>query len=103
MKTLLHEFLPSPVLLRKTLESHQSWMEAKLGVALADAVILEVDIDLAQIGVEKILGCSTRADATSRAARSLIPLTGLRRDATWVSAPPGTQQAGVERQGKLIF
>jgi hypothetical protein len=83
MKTLLHEFLPSPVLLRKTLESHKSWMEAKLGVALADAVILEVDIDLAQIGVEKILGCSTRADATSRAARSLIPLLAS------AETPPG--------------
>jgi hypothetical protein len=69
-----HEFLPSPVLLRRALNLHQFWIEANLGVALADAVIFEVDIDLAQIGVEKILDCSNRSDATSRAARSLIPL-----------------------------
>jgi hypothetical protein len=74
MNIHMHEFMPNPVLLRRTIERHQDWIEASLGVALADVVIFEVDIDLAQIGVETILGFSNRLDATSRAARSLIPL-----------------------------
>jgi hypothetical protein len=68
-----HEFATRPALLRKALEFHQDWIETTLGVALADAVIFQVDLNLAQIGVEKILACSGRPDA-SRAVKRLRPL-----------------------------
>jgi hypothetical protein len=68
-----HEFATRPALLRKALEFHQDWIETTLGVALADVVIFQVDLNLAQIGVEKILACSNRPDA-SRAVRRLRPL-----------------------------
>jgi hypothetical protein len=68
-----HEFATKPALLRKALEFHQTWLEAALGVAIADVVIFQIDLNLAQIGVEKILACSNRPDA-SRAVRRLRPL-----------------------------
>jgi hypothetical protein len=74
MKTSMHEFATRPTLVRKALDFHQQWIETNLGVALADVVIFQVDLNLAQIGVEKILACSSRHDPTSRAVRRLRPL-----------------------------
>jgi hypothetical protein len=74
MNTSVHEFATRPTVLRKALEFHQQWIEATLGVALADVVIFQVDLNLAQIGVEKIISCSSKPDATSRAVRRLRPL-----------------------------
>jgi hypothetical protein len=74
MNTSVHEFAARPTLLRKALEFHQEWIEATLGVALADVVIFQVDLNLAQIGVEKILACSSSPDAASRAIRRFRPL-----------------------------
>jgi hypothetical protein len=74
MNARMHEFATRPALLRRALEFHQVWIEKTLGVALADIVIFQVDLNLAQIGVEKILGCSSRPGATSRAVRRLRPL-----------------------------
>jgi hypothetical protein len=65
-----HKFTTRPALLRKALEFHQGWIETTLGVALADVVIFQVDLNLAQIGVEKILACSSLREA-SRAVRRL--------------------------------
>jgi hypothetical protein len=65
MTPRIHEFATRPALLRRALEFHQDWIERTLGVALADVVIFQVDLNLAQIGVEKILACSIRPDATS--------------------------------------
>jgi hypothetical protein len=73
MSTSMHEFATRPTVLRKALEFHQEWIEATLGCALADVVIFQVDLNLAQIGVEKILACSSRPDATSRVVRRLRP------------------------------
>ena len=68
-----HEFATRPALLRKALEFHQDWIETTLGVAIADVVIFQIDLNLAQIGVEKILACSSLREA-SRAVRRLRPL-----------------------------
>jgi hypothetical protein len=68
-----HEFATRPALLRKALEFHQAWIETTLGVAIADAVIFQIDLNLAQIGVEKILACSSLRES-SRAIRRLRPL-----------------------------
>jgi hypothetical protein len=74
MNASMHEFATRPTVLRKALEFHQEWIEATLGIALADVVMFQVDLNLAQIGVEKILACSSRPDATSRVVRRLRPL-----------------------------
>jgi ATPase family associated with various cellular activities (AAA) len=68
-----HEFATRPALLRKALAFHQDWIETTLGVALADVVIFQIDLNLAQIGVEKIIACSSLHEA-SRAVRRLRPL-----------------------------
>lgn len=73
MKVHVHEFATRAELLRKSLALHQAWIETTLGVALADAVIFQVDLNLAQIGVERIFGCPSKPDA-SRAIRRLRPL-----------------------------
>jgi hypothetical protein len=74
MKTHIHESESSWAPLRRMLDFHQSWTEATLGVALADIVIFQVDLNLALIGVEKILDSSDRPDATSRAVMKVRPL-----------------------------
>jgi hypothetical protein len=83
MNARMHEFATRPALLRRALEFHQDWIEKTLGVALADVVVFQVDLNLAQIGVEKILGCSSRPGATSRAVRRLRPLVAS------ADIPPG--------------
>jgi hypothetical protein len=65
-----HEFATRPALLRKALEFHQDWIETTLGVGIGEVVIFQVDLNLAQIGVEKILTCSSLREA-SRAIRRL--------------------------------
>jgi hypothetical protein len=69
-----HEFAARPTVLRKALEFHKEWIEATLGVGLADIVIFQVDLNFAQIGVETILACFSGPEATSRAVRRLRPL-----------------------------
>jgi hypothetical protein len=74
MKGHIDEHSSSWPSLRRMLDSHQSWTEATLGVALADIVIFQVNLNLVQIGVENILGGSGRPDATSRAVMKVRPL-----------------------------
>jgi hypothetical protein len=83
MNIQMHEFLPTPFLPRRTLESHQTWIEANLGVTLADVVIFKIDLDLTQIAVEKILGCPNRLDPAYKAATRLTPLLSS------AQTPPG--------------
>jgi hypothetical protein len=74
MKDHIHECGSNWAPLRRMLDSYQNWTEATLGVALADIVIFGVDLNLVQIGVEKILAWSDRPDATSRAVMKVRPL-----------------------------
>jgi ATPase family associated with various cellular activities (AAA) len=83
MTPRIHEFATRPALLRRALEFHQDWIERTLEVTLADVVIFQVDLNLAQIGVEKILACSSRPGATSRAVRRLRPVVAS------ADMPPG--------------
>ena len=50
--TIVNEFAARPDVLRRAVAQHKSWIEQQLGVSLSDVVILETDLDLAQIGVE---------------------------------------------------
>src|ERR1700733_11435037 len=74
MKDHIHEFGSNWAPLRRMLDSYQNWTEATLRVALADIVIFRVDLNLVQIGVEKILARSDHPDATSSAVMKMRPL-----------------------------
>ena len=68
---------------RRALEFHKLWIERQLGVTLADAVVMETDADLSQIGAERVLGCDDQES---------LPTKTLRRLRTLVAAaevPPG--------------
>ena len=58
MKPLMIEFCSRPDLLIRAVRAYREWLEAKLGVPLEQCVLLEVDTDMAQIGLENILGLS---------------------------------------------
>jgi hypothetical protein len=82
----MNESATKPILLRRTLETHQAWIEATLGAPFSDVVILEVHLDLTQIGAERILVCSNRPDESFEAASRLNPL--LRSATTPEGFPP---------------
>jgi hypothetical protein len=69
----LIEFSPRPDLVRRTVESRRLWIESKLGVSLAECVLLEVSIDLAQIALERELNLAT-PQASTRASKLLRKL-----------------------------
>jgi hypothetical protein len=82
----MNEFATKPTLLRRALETHQTWIEATLGAPFSDVVILEVHLDLTQIGAERILACSNWPDESFEAASRLNPL--LRSATTPEGFPP---------------
>ena len=75
-----------PTLLRRALESHQAWIETTLGAPFSEVVVLEVHLDLTQVGAERILSCSNRPDESFEAASRLNPL--LRSATTPEGFPP---------------
>jgi ATPase family associated with various cellular activities (AAA) len=75
-----------PTLLRRALESHQAWIETTLGAPFSEVLILEVNLDLTQIGAERILDCSNRPEESFEAASRLNPL--LRSAKTPEGFPP---------------
>jgi hypothetical protein len=52
---VINEFAVRPELLRQAVAQHRSWIEQQLGASLPEAVILETDLDIAQIGIELLL------------------------------------------------
>jgi hypothetical protein len=45
----IHDYATRPALLRRAIESHQGWIEQQLDLSLAEAVILDVSMNFAQI------------------------------------------------------
>jgi hypothetical protein len=82
----MNESATKPTLLRRALETHQAWIETTLAAPFSDVVILEVHLDLTQIGAERILACSNRPDESFEAASRLNPL--LRSATTPEDFPP---------------
>jgi hypothetical protein len=76
MTLRMNESATKPAILRRALERHQAWIEATLAAPFSDVVILEVHLDLTQIGAERILACSNRPDDSFEAASRLNPLLG---------------------------
>lgn len=71
MEFLVNDFATRSSIVRRAVEARQNWIEEKLGVPLSEAVILETSFNLAQIGVEKILGLSRPSVDEHRATRRL--------------------------------
>jgi hypothetical protein len=61
-------------LVRQTIERRREWIESELGVPLSSTVFLETRLDLAQIALDKLLGCSSENESTPRAIKRLRPL-----------------------------
>ena len=70
---VISEFAVRPDLLRRAVAQHRSWIELQLGAPLSEAVILETDLDLAQIGVELLLAIPPAQSPTSSTAKRLRP------------------------------
>ena len=71
--TIVNEFAVRPELVRRAIAQHKTWIEQQLGVSLSEAVILETDLDLAQIGIELLLSIPQARHPTSSVARRLRP------------------------------
>jgi hypothetical protein len=71
--SIVNEFAVRPDLLRRAVAQHRSWIEQQLGVSLSEAVILETDLDLTQIGIELILAIPPVQRPISSTATRLRP------------------------------
>jgi DNA polymerase III delta prime subunit len=71
--SIVNEFAVRPDLLRRAVAQHRSWIEQQLGVSLSEAVILETDLDITQIGIELILAIPPVQRPTSSTATRLRP------------------------------
>jgi hypothetical protein len=98
--TIINEFATRPELLRRAIAQHQSWIEQQLGVPLSDVVILETDLDIAQIGVELFLGFQQAQLTTSSLRRRLRPF--VVNAATPTAFPPICEIGKAPRAGNLL-
>jgi hypothetical protein len=57
--------------IRKAINVHRTWIERHLRASISEMVILEVDIDLTQIGSEYLLGSENVRDVPTRMLRRL--------------------------------
>ena len=89
------EFSPRPDLLRRTIERRKPWIESKLGVSLAECVLLEVSIDLAQIALERELNLT--APQASEVSAFELP------DATIVAGLRASIRVTLRAQLQLII
>jgi len=86
MEFQLHNYATRPDLLRNAIDMHKEWIEAKIGVPLSDTVIVETGLNLAQIGVEKVLGLEPESTSAPRSIRRLRMLVAAAE--TPVDLPP---------------
>lgn len=70
---ITNEFAVRPDLVRRAIAQHKTWIEQQLGVSLSDVVILESDLDIAQIGVELLLAIPPARRSTSSVVKRLRP------------------------------
>jgi hypothetical protein len=71
--TIVNEFAVRPDLVRRAIAQHRTWIEQQLGVPLSGVVILETDVDIAQIGIELFLPISPAQRPRSSAVKRLRP------------------------------
>ncbi len=70
----VQEFATRSRTIRKAITAHQRWIEEKLGISLAEAVIVDGLPNLSQVGVHKCLGIPHRRRAGQRPITRLVPL-----------------------------
>ena len=110
----VHSYATRPFQLRNAIDAHREWIEAQLRCSLADVVIVETSVDLAQISIERILGQSEdRADVSRsiRRLRSFVasveippgvpPLIGVSRATPKVDFFAAPQEAARDQRSKL--
>ncbi len=98
--TIVNEFAVRPDLLRRAVAQHKTWMEGQLGVSLSDVVILETDLDIAQVGVELLLAVSLARRATSSVVKRLRPF--VLSAATPPEFPPLCEISKAPRTANLL-
>jgi hypothetical protein len=67
------EFATRPDMLRRAVAEHRIWIEQQLGASLPEIVMLESDLDIAQIGVELLLAIPRPQTLASQLTRRLRP------------------------------
>ena len=97
---LINEFAVRPDLVRRAIAQHRTWIEQQLGVSLSEAVILESDLDIAQIGIELFLTIVQTRRPTSSVARRLRPF--VVSATTPPEFPPLCEISKVPRTGNLL-
>ncbi len=70
---IINEFAVRPDFARRAIAQHKKWIEQQLGASLSEVVILESDLNLAQIGVELLLAIPPARCSKSSIARRLRP------------------------------
>jgi hypothetical protein len=74
MKCQSIEYITPADVVRQTIERRREWIESELGVPLSSTVFLETRLDLAQIALDDLLGCSAEEESTPKAIRRFRPL-----------------------------
>lgn len=70
----IHEFATRSTLIRRAIAAHQTWIEERLDVPLADTVIIDGLPNLSQAGVQGYLGITDRRRSGNGEARRLRSL-----------------------------
>jgi len=71
--TTVNEFAVRPELVRRAVAQHKTWIEQQLGVSLSNVVILESDLDIAEIGIERLLAIPAAGRPSSTVMKRLRP------------------------------
>jgi hypothetical protein len=98
--TIVNEFAVRPDLLRRAVAQHRTWIEQQLGVSLSDVVLLETDLDVAQIGIELFLDLPPARRSMSSVARRLRPF--VLSATTPPEFPPFCEITKSPRNGNLL-
>lgn len=74
MNMLTHEFAARPALIRRAIDQHQVWIEQCLGIPLAEGVVLNCDLSLANAAISQLLGSIDSRGSNENATRLLMEL-----------------------------
>lgn len=82
----LHNFATRPTLIRGAVDAWRPWIEAKIGVCLSEAVIIETSLNLAQIGVKKCPRGWSKSSCCHLRGAQIGDVPRLRRNPTCTAA-----------------
>ena len=99
-ETVLTEFAPGEIVVRRFLDDYRSWMSAKLGCRMDEAVLFELDFPMVQVAASFLLsGVRLRSDASStiREFQKLLESVELPQD----TYPAFQVHVAREQRGRL--